>query len=431
MSLRARLLLACALAALPPLVVAVALALTHHSSAGLAASLAALLASIAAARMVVRVAESPLRAASTVALSLREGDTSVRARTSGAGDQADALLSDLNTLADTLREGRLATLEAAALVRKITSAVPSALAAFDESQRLILANAAAERLLGRPSERLVGESADALGLSGLLTESDTRRIDAPIHDRPGPWEVTTVALRQGGRPVRLLVLSDIGRVVHDEERQAQQSLVRVLGHEINNSLGPIHSLAESLLSLVRATPPVDPDLDEGLAVIARRASSLHRFLDAYQRLARLPPPSRTDCDAAALLERVARLETRTSVRLTVASPARLWADEAQVEQALVNLVRNAADAALTTGGSVHLRLDRTADRAQLAVLDDGPGLAPSANLFVPFFTTKPGGSGIGLCLCREIAWAHGGSLTLDNRADAPGCIAVLSLPLAP
>jgi signal transduction histidine kinase len=134
-------------------------------------------------------------------------------------------------------------------------------------------------------------------------------------------------------------------------------------------------------------------------------------------------------ELAPLAHRVARLEQRTSV--TCDGPALvLEADPDQLEQALINLVQNAADAARAGGGHVHLRWRADGTRVLVEIVDDGPGLPPSGNLFVPFFTTKPGGSGIGLVLARQIAEAHGGSLALEEREDTHGCIATLRLPLA-
>jgi signal transduction histidine kinase len=165
-------------------------------------------------------------------------------------------------------------------------------------------------------------------------------------------------------------------------------------------------------------------------VIGSRAEALARFMERYTQLARLPPPTPRAVELAPLAHRVARLEQRTAV--TSEGPALvLEADPDQLEQALINLVQNAAGAARAGGGHVHLHWRADGTRVVVEIIDDGPGLPPSGNLFVPFFTTKPGGSGIGLALARQIAEAHGGSLALEDRADARGCIATLRLPLAP
>jgi signal transduction histidine kinase len=231
--------------------------------------------------------------------------------------------------------------------------------------------------------------------------------------------------------VDLLVLSDLSRALRDEERQAWQRLIRVLGHELNNSLTPIRSVTSSLEELLaRRERPADweDDLRRGLVLVGARAAALSRFMEGYARLARLPPPERAPVPVAEVVQRAVRLETRLRVELRGGPDVEVDADADQVEQALINLVRNAADASLETGGGVRVSwevLDRAVD---IVVEDDGHGLPPSANLFVPFFTTKQQGSGIGLVLSRQIAEGHGGSLTLVNRESVRGCVARLRLP---
>ncbi|MGH9258767.1 MAG: sensor histidine kinase, partial [Acidimicrobiales bacterium] len=248
----------------------------------------------------------------------------------------------------------------------------------------------------------------------------------------GKWEVRRGEFRQGGLPHQLLVLADVSRALREEERQAWQRLVRVLGHEINNSLAPIKSVVESLQALVRRRPrPADADTDvqRGLEVIQGRAEGLGRFLSSYARLARLPAPRLAVLDVSAWVRRVVALETRLPVAVVPGPAATIRADGDQLEQLLINLVGNAVDASLETGGGVRVGWDMHDGRIDLWVRDDGPGIPQSGNLFVPFFTTKPQGSGIGLVLSRQIAEAHGGTLTLANRADARGCEARLVLPM--
>jgi signal transduction histidine kinase len=230
----------------------------------------------------------------------------------------------------------------------------------------------------------------------------------------------------------LLVLTDLSRALREEERQAWQRLLRVLGHELNNSLAPIRSIAGSLESLVGRDPlPEDwqEDVKGGLAVINSRAEALTRFMESYSRLARLPQPKIQPVDLAACIRRVLSLETRIAVEAAPGPVVTIQADGDQLEQLLINLLRNAVDAALETGGGVHVRWTRNGSFVDIMVEDEGPGLPSTSNLFVPFFTTKPGGSGIGLVLSRQIAEAHGGSLTLHNRVSARGCEARLRLPL--
>jgi signal transduction histidine kinase len=238
--------------------------------------------------------------------------------------------------------------------------------------------------------------------------------------------------RQAGLPHQLLVLSDLSRALREEERKAWKRLIRVLGHEMNNSLTPIKSIAASLGSLLGRDPlPEDwcEDMKRGLSVIANRGEALGRFMEGYARLAQLPPPKCQPADVGTWVRRVVRLETRLTVQVQPGPEMTVQADGDQLDQLLINLVRNAVDAVLSTHGGVRVGWAKSPSFLELWVDDEGPGVSNQANLFVPFFTTKPQGSGIGLVLSRQIAEAHGGSLVLENREGAPGCRAHLRLPL--
>ena len=374
----------------------------------------------------------PLQTLSNLLAALREEDFSIRARGQRRDDPLGEVLIEMNALADTLREQRLGALEATSLLRTVMEEIPVAVFAFDPDRRLRVVNRAGERLLARPMERLMGRTADELGLAPCLSMSGTTSASLTFPGGTGRWEVRSGHFRQGGLPLELLVMTDVSRSLRDEERQAWQRLIRVIGHEINNSLAPIKSIAHSLERLVVRDPrPADWDSDmrDGLQVIASRADALSRFTAAYAQLARLPAPTIEPVALTPLVARVAGLEQRLTVRLDGGPDVTVPADAAQLEQLLINLVRNAVDAALSTGGSVHVSWGQADSRVRVWVDDEGPGVSNPANLFVPFFTTKPGGSGIGLVLCRQIAEAHGGTLTLENRQPGPGCRAELVLPL--
>jgi two-component system, NtrC family, nitrogen regulation sensor histidine kinase NtrY len=374
----------------------------------------------------------PLQTVSNLLAALREEDFSIRARGSRRDDPLGEVLTEVNALADTLRSQRMGALDATSLLRAVMEEIPVAVFAFDPERRLRLVNRAGERLLARPAERLLGLTAESLGLAECLAHDHSPTIAATFPGGSGRWEVRTTIFRQGGLPVELLVLTDVSRSLRDEERQAWQRLIRVLGHEINNSLAPIKSIANSLERMLgRGEQPADwnEDLRDGLAVIGARADSLGRFTAAYAQLARLPAPSLRPVPLAALVTRVAGLEQRQPVRIADGPDITVQADPDQLEQLLINLVRNAVDATRAHGGSVEVSWVSRDGVVQVYVDDEGPGLSNTANLFVPFFTTKPGGSGIGLVLSRQIAEAHGGTLTLANRAEGPGCRASLVLPL--
>jgi len=373
----------------------------------------------------------PLRTLSNLLATLREEDFSFRARGGRPDDALGEAMREANALSETLREQRLGALEATALLRTVMSEIDVAIFTFDSDDRLRLINRAGERLLGRPAERLLDCRADELGLAECLEEGPARTISKAFTGAVGRWSVCSSAFRQRGRPHRLLVVQDLTRTLREEELEAWKRLVRVLGHELNNSLAPIKSIAGSLKTLLdRDVPPPDwkDDAGRGLAVIANRAEALSRFLEAYSRLAKLPPPKRRPVGVSEWVRRAAALETRVAVRVNAGEELTLNADGDQLDQLLINLTRNAADASLTTGGGVEIGWRKAGSHVEVTVADEGPGLANTANLFVPFFTTKLGGSGIGLVLSRQIAEAHGGTLALENRTDGSGCVAKLRLP---
>ena len=373
----------------------------------------------------------PLQTLSNMLAAIREQDYSLRARRADPDDALGLAMLEVNTLMDELRERRLGALEATALLRRVMAEIDVAVFAFDDTLSLRVVNASGERLLGQPAERLLGRRAEELGLEECLTGDAPRVVELALGGQRARWEVRRGGFRQGGRPHQFVVLADVSRTLRAEERLAWQRIVRVLGHEINNSITPIKSLAERLQELLRREPPdgeLRDDLERGLGVIASRSEGLTRFLASYTRLAKLPPPRLASVDVRAWVNRVVRLETRLAVQVEPGPEVTLPADGDQLDQVLINLVSNAVDAALTTGGGVRVRWAREGARFQLVVEDDGPGLPETSNLFVPFFTTKPGGTGIGLVLSRQIAEAHGGTITLATRGEGKGCRAVLVLP---
>ncbi len=381
-----------------------------------------------------------LQTLSNLLAAMREEDFSIRARGVRSDDALGEVMIEVNALSETLREQRLGALEAAALLRTVIEEIDVAIFTFDNSHTLKLVNRAGERLLARPSERLLGFTAAELGLAGCIEGELARTVELSFPGGVGRWGLRRGSFRQGGLPHDLIVLTDLSRTLREEERQAWQRLIRVLGHELNNSLAPIQSVAQSMESnLQRAqidTPPLSKtdivldDLRQGLTIIRSRTEALTRFMAAYARLARLPQPTLAPVDLRELVRRVAELETRVPVQVVEGPPVTISADRDQLEQLLINLIRNAAEAVLEIGGKVLVKWSLDRSRVQLLIIDDGPGLSNTTNLFVPFFTTKPGGSGIGLVLCRQIAEAHGGSLTIENRQGCRGCEARLFMNFA-
>lgn len=362
---------------------------------------------------------------------LREGDYSIRATRARTGTAADLLMGEINALGETLQRQRTEAVESMALLASVMHAIDVAVLAFDMNEQLVLVNPAGERLLGKPALQVLNRTARELGVADYITGSTPRLVERTVGAQRGRFELRRSTFRRDGRPQHLVVLADVSRALREEEQLAWQRIVRVLSHEINNSLTPIKSIAHSVKRIISRTEgvPRQQEVVDGLNLIETRSGALGRFLRAYAQLAKLPKPAPREFDLLPLVRRVAGLEDRLPVTVRAAAPTPLNADPDQLEQLLINIIRNAVDAALETGGRVWIDWGQEDALLRLTVEDEGPGLPDTANLFVPFFTTKPAGSGIGLVLCRQIAEAHGGTFALERR-DPLGARAVLKLPLA-
>ncbi|MEX2467205.1 MAG: ATP-binding protein [Gemmatimonadota bacterium] len=377
----------------------------------------------------------PLGTLANMLAALREGDFSIRARVVDATDPLSLVFHEVNALEETLRNQRLGAVEATETLRKVLEEIDVAVFAFDPEGTLRIVNRAGERLLGQSAARLIGRAAADLRLADTLEGIAPRTLEVSFPGGTGRWELRRSVVRQEGSRFQLIALSDLSRALREEERQAWKRIIRVLSHEINNSLTPIKSISGSLQALLsRSEIPGEfgEDAERGLSIISSRAESLGRFMASYARLARLPKPELMPVDVRALAQGVADFETRLTVEVLAGPAVTIQADPDQLEQALINLVRNAVDATLESGRvRVSIRWLSRNGKLHIVVEDEGPGLADTGNLFVPFYTTKPGGSGIGLVLSRQIVEAHGGTLELEGRGEQKGARARLLLPLEP
>jgi two-component system nitrogen regulation sensor histidine kinase NtrY len=398
----------------------------------------------------------PLQTLANVVAALREDDYSFRARGARRNDAMGDLALEINALAGMLQVQRVGAMEAMALVERVMKSMQSPVLAFDPDGKLKLLNAAAERAFSLRSQTAAGRpigktNTSKLDLERLLRAEDNDLLSLSNSQQSARWVVKRTSFRLRGIPHTLFVLSDVSEALREEERLAWERLIRVLGHEINNSLTPIKSIAGSLRSRLTSTKDgsvEDDDFARGLEVIEDRAESLNRFLQAYRELMGLPAPRLDSISLEAVVKRVAKLETRLEVTVTGTSDVTLLADPDQLAQALINLVRNAAEASLSPdaavvsssengivsraqsqGPRVEIGWEIVSDEVLINIVDNGPGLTNASNLFVPFYTTKPAGTGIGLVLAQQIALAHSGSVQLVNRTDTQGCKACLRLPL--
>jgi two-component system, NtrC family, nitrogen regulation sensor histidine kinase NtrY len=373
----------------------------------------------------------PLQTLSNVVASMREGDYSFRARGAGSRDALGELATEVNLLADLLQKQRVRSLEATALLARILEVMHAPLYAFDREDVLQLVNTAGTQLLGRSYARCFGHSAEELGLEELL-----KSADQTIHsfgDKPTRWLLRKTTFRQEGIPHTMLLLADVSVPLQEEEQAAWKRLIRVLGHELSNSLAPIKSIAGSLLARVdvmEGDAETMRDFRRGLGVVESRADALHRFVQSYRLLAQLPPPHLKSISLPRLLEQVVLLEQRLSVELEPGPAVVLNADPDQLEQMFINLLANAVDATLANNAQAVRVAWRIVDSAVWVTIEDsGMGIANTENLFVPFYTTKPKGSGVGLALAQQIARAHGGEIRLINREEGDGARATARLPI--
>jgi two-component system nitrogen regulation sensor histidine kinase NtrY len=373
----------------------------------------------------------PLQTMANLLTALREGDFSVRARGANRDEPLGDVLAEINMLGGVLQEQRLGALEATALLRTVMEEIDVAIFAFDANETLRLVNRAGQELIAQPAERILGRQATELDLADCLAGEGTRVLSRTFAGGAGRWGMRRTSFREGGLPHKLVVIADLSQPLREEELKAWQRLVRVIGHELNNSLAPIKSIAGSLTTMLkRPTRAADWETDMlgGLEIIESRAEGLNKFMQSYARLAKLPAPNKQPCELGPLLGRIVTLDGRANVQLLAGPDVTISIDAAQVEQVLINLIKNAVEASEETNGTVRVGWRKAPGQIEMFVEDDGTGIANPQNLFVPFFTTKPSGSGIGLVLCRQIAENHGGTLTLENRHGATGCIARLRLP---
>lgn len=378
----------------------------------------------------------PLQTLANMVAALREEDFSFKARGASRSDALGSLVTEINALGERLRNQHLGSMEAVALLKKILAEIDVAVFTFDPKQRLKLVNRLGEQLMAMPAERMLGRSAEELKLADLLIGRGPQTIRRAFAGKEGRWAIQHTAFRENGVPHELLIISDLSRALREEERLAWQRIIRVLGHELNNSLTPIKSIAGTLGSMSRREPlPPDwnEDVQRGLEVIENRSDALMRFMQAYTKLAKLPTPTLREVQLGEIIRHAASLEARMPVQVIEGPNVIVQADADQLQQLLINIIKNAVEASLDPSlrekGSVDVTWKIDGRVVEIDIRDEGPGLLNSTNLFVPFFTTKAGGSGIGLALSRQIVESHGGTIDLHNRTDRAGCEAAVRLPL--
>jgi two-component system nitrogen regulation sensor histidine kinase NtrY len=377
-----------------------------------------------------------LRRISTIITALKEENVSTRAYQAVPGDALGDIVMEVNQISRALEVERLKTIDSLELMQRVTSEAGAGILVVSLDGRLRMVNRTAARLLGGEEEALLRKTARELDIEELVGGAQSKSPSHIFPNDDGRWIVRRTTFRQKGVPHQLVVITEASEALRAEERLAWQRIIRVIGHEINNSLAPIKSLARTLARIAansKLPMQIQSDLDKGLTVIGDRAESLNGFLQQYAELAKLPAPARSVVNLQLILESIVRLKPSFRVSILPSPKAQILVDSHQFERVLINLITNAIEAVSATtrteaSDAVTIAWQVVREDLILRVTDRGVGAPDEANLFVPFYTTKERGSGIGLVLSRQIIEGHGGTLILRNRRDMTGCIAQVKIP---
>jgi nitrogen fixation/metabolism regulation signal transduction histidine kinase len=371
-----------------------------------------------------------LRALSGSVASYRDGDFSISLRTRRR-DELGALIEAHNELGHALREQRQNLVQRELLLDTVVQHSPTALILTDASDRIVYANLAARHLFnegrnpaGLRFDDLLEACPDAM--RHALTASEDSLFGVEMGSDEEYFHLSRRDFRLQGRPHQLYLVQRMTRELSRQEVAVWKRVIRVISHELNNSLAPISSLAHSGAELARRNDLARlPKVFEG---IGDRVRHLHSFTAGYASFAKLPQPNQAPVEWAAFLE---SLKLHCKFRLVGEVPDETaHFDAAQIEQVLINLVKNAAEA----GGDpteVTLAIKHAAQNWRIEVADRGPGMSDTvlAQALLPFYSTKRSGTGLGLALAREIVEAHGGRIGLANR-EGGGLRVTVSLPAA-
>ena len=394
---------------------------------------------------------SQLQTSTNLMEAMIAGDYSMRARAHNVDGALGEFSHLINSLAETLTQHRLITREHQILLGTITSQIDVAIIALNSDDKITLMNPAAEKLFQCRFEQRQGAPIKVLGLQDVAQGSFRKVVEFELKHNKKKVYLHTDEYFDHGIKHQLIFITDIQHLLQEEERQAWQRLLRVLSHEINNSLAPIASISETLSNLVtkKIAPSADnihqegdnesdssndENLNEnlimGLGVIKECSHSLNAFIQQYQELYKLPKPNKSLFSLTKLLNNCAGLFTENSIECP-SKDLTIYADQTQLQQVLVNLLKNAIDAQQDCShNTIIIKWQVNESQLAIEIIDNGTGINNMDNIFVPFYTTKKHGSGIGLVLSRQIITNHNGELSLKNRLDSQGVIAKILLPHA-
>jgi two-component system, NtrC family, nitrogen regulation sensor histidine kinase NtrY len=347
-------------------------------------------------------------------------------------DELGQLIRAYNGLGSTLRDQRQDLLQRELLLETVIQTTPLALLLTDDAGHVLYSNLAARELFSG------GRKPEGLKLAALLATAPASMRDAFVANRdtlftvqigsePEIFHLTCRGFRLNARPHQLYLLKQLTRELSAQEVATWKKVIRVIAHELNNSLAPISSLAHSGRLLAHA--PDEAQLDRVFGTIEERAAHLKNFIEGYARFAKMPRPRLTEVEWPAFVELLGAM-VPFRVRGTVPAE-RAHFDPAQFQQVLINLLKNAQESG-SPRDEIEVAIESAGSGWQLRVLDRGSGMTETElrNALLPFYSTKPTGTGLGLTLCREVLEAHGGRITLANRAEG-GLAVTLWIPRTP
>jgi PAS domain S-box-containing protein len=393
---------------------------------------------------------SQLRSLANLLTGLSEGDYSMR----GVKHQKDGALAELieqiNNLTNTMAEHRFIAHESQLLVTKVIQHIDVAIIAIDQNKHIALLNPAAEKLLATTQKEALGKPLAGYNATELLSIKEQQLIELSFAPQQGNYQVIHDHYREQGQQHDLYFITNVHGLLREHERQAWQNLIRVLSHEINNSLSPIASIA-STLKIQATKQNLDSMYADNLSIISKRASSLKNFIGSYRQISFLPEPQKVSTNLAHIMNQLQPLFPHRKLEFNHSFNRELFIDIVQIEQVMINLIKNADEAmkiveinnyqkpsSSFTGDSINknnssvITIDIYVKQHNVVIkiTDQGTGIRNSENLFTPFYSTKKQGSGIGLLFSRQIIEAHGGSISMLNRDNVQGCVVKVNLPIS-
>jgi two-component system nitrogen regulation sensor histidine kinase NtrY len=392
-----------------------------------------------------RLVITPYYSLTSLTEALKMEDYSLRAKSPFSQGIVAKLFNELSSLSQHLQVNKSRYDQQMFLLYGLIEQLESPVLVLNQDDQLQHANPAVSQLFLVPWQKLKQSPAQKLGLKKLngFWEFDENN---PLNNGK-KWQIRQSEYKENNNNYQLLMLNNISQELQKNEQEAWQNIIRILNHEVRNSLTPISALSQNLLEMPDLTAE---QCQQAIKIIDNRSNNLLAFIDSYSDLAKLPLPNTQQFDLAELLHDIANLVQQVTIKL--ANPLIIKADKGQLEQVLLNLIKNAKEAQLSKAkvnkaldqGShkdIEVQVFKSAQQVIIKVLDQGCGIANSSNLFVPFYTTKETGSGIGLALSRQIIANHQGELTLTNRTDlagiidvtymanATGAVAIITLPI--